>query len=134
MNTERNCQSCKYYKDGYCKNLELKPCYPQKGCEDFSKQNKLKKGTIQVLEAYMRLDGFGLPNVKGAIKDLLEWSKNEYKRGWCDALSKALKETYTIHTEDGIFQVVQAETLIGLGYAIDDSQAESEPQESEDKK
>ena len=41
MNTERNCQSCKYYKDGYCENLELKPCYPLKGCEDFSKRNEL---------------------------------------------------------------------------------------------
>jgi hypothetical protein len=56
-----------------------------------------------------------------------EWSKNEYKQGWCDALSMALKEAHTIHSEEGIFQVVQAETLIGLGYAIDD------PQESEDK-
>lgn len=40
MNTERNCQFCKYYKDGYCENLELKPCYPQNGCEDFSKRNE----------------------------------------------------------------------------------------------
>lgn len=37
MNTEINCQSCKYYKDEYCENLEVKPCYPQKGCEYFSK-------------------------------------------------------------------------------------------------
>lgn len=36
MNIERNCQTCKYYKDEYCENLELKPCYPQKGCDDFS--------------------------------------------------------------------------------------------------
>lgn len=50
MNTERNCQSCKYYTDRYCENLELKPCYPQKGCDDFSKQNELKKDTIQVLD------------------------------------------------------------------------------------
>lgn len=35
MNTEKNCQSCIYYKDGYCENLELKPYYPQKGCDDF---------------------------------------------------------------------------------------------------
>ncbi len=38
MNIERNCQTCKYYKDGYCENLELKPCYPQKGCDDFSQE------------------------------------------------------------------------------------------------
>lgn len=127
MNTERNCQSCKYYKDGYCENLELKPCYPQKGCEDFSERGELKKDTMQILEAYIRCDGFGLPAVKDAIKDLIVWSKNEYNRGWSDALSKALDETYTIHSEEGIFQVVQAETLIGLGYAID------EPQERSDK-
>lgn len=129
MNTERNCQICKYYKDGYCENLELKPCYPQKGCDDFSKRNELKKDTIQVLEAYISPNGVGFPDVKDAIKDLIEWSKNEYKRGWCDALSKALDEAHTIHSEEGSFQVVQTETLIGLGYAIDDSQAESEDEE-----
>lgn len=35
MNTAKNCYFCKYYKDGYCENLELKPWYPQKGCDDF---------------------------------------------------------------------------------------------------
>ena len=125
MNIERNWYSCKYYKDGYCENLELKPCYPQKGCEDFSKLNELKKDTMQVLEAYMRLDVVGFYDVKDAIKDLLEWSKNEYKRGWCDALSKALDESHTIHSEEGVFQVIQAETLIGLGYAIDELEVES---------
>ena len=126
MSRIRNCYICKYYKDGYCKNLELKPCYPKKGCNDFSKRNELKKDTIQVLEAYISPNGIGFPDVKDAIKDLLEWSKNEYKRGWCDALSKALDEAYTIHFEEGSFQVVQAETLIGLSYVIDDTHAESE--------
>ena len=90
------------------------------------KRNELKKDTMQVLEAYISPNGIGFPDVKDAIKDLLEWSKNEYNRGWCDALSKVLKEAYTIHSEEGIFQVIQAETLIELGYAIDDPQAESE--------
>ena len=126
MNAERNCPDCRYWENGFCKNLELKPCYPQKGCDYFSKRNELKKNTIQVLEAYISPNGVGFPDVKDAIKDLLEWSKNEYKRGWCDALSKALDEAYTIHLEEGSFQVVQAETLMGLGCAIDDSQAESE--------
>jgi len=44
MDTERNCYFCEYYKDGYCENLELKPCYPQKGCDDFSKQEQPKTG------------------------------------------------------------------------------------------
>lgn len=126
---KRNCQLCKFYKDGYCENLELEPCYPQKGCEDFSKRNELKKDTMQILEAYISLNGVGFSNVKDAIKDLLVWSKNEYKRGWCDALSKALKEAYTIHSDEGIFQIVQAETLIGLGYAVDELEAESEEKE-----
>lgn len=124
MNTERNCQSCKYYKDGYCENLELTPCYPKKGCEDFRRRNELKKDTMQVLEAYISPNGVGFPDVKDAIKDLLGWSKNEYKRGWYDALSKALDEAYTIHSEEGSFRVVQAETLMGLGYAIDESESE----------
>lgn len=89
----------------------------------------MKKDTMQVLEAYISPNGIGFPDVKDAIKDLLEWSKNEYKRGWSDALSKALDEAYTIHSEEGSFRVVQIETLIGLGYAIDDSQAESENKE-----
>lgn len=129
MNTERNCQTCKYYKDEYCENLELKPCYPQKGCNDFIKRNELKKDTIQVLETYISSNGIGFSDIKDAIKDLLEWSKNEYKRGWCDALSKALNEAYTIHSKEGIFQVVQVETLIGLGYAIDGLVAEREDKE-----
>lgn len=37
MNTKRDCQSCKYYKDGYCENLELKPNYPNVGCDYFDK-------------------------------------------------------------------------------------------------
>ena len=83
-------------------------------------RNELKKDTMQILEAYISPNGIGDYKVKDAIKDLLEWSKNEYKRGWCDALSMALDESYTIHLEEGSFQVVQTETLIGLGYAIDD--------------
>lgn len=81
MNVERNCQSCRYYKNGYCNNLELKPYYPQKGCDDFIKRNELKKDTIQVLEAYISSNDIGSPDVKDAIKDLIEWSKNEYERG-----------------------------------------------------
>ena len=127
MNNKK-CQLCGHYrKDGYCEELGLKPIYPEGGCDYFSRQNRLKEDTIQVLEAYINYNGVcGSPEVKGAIKDLLEWSKNEYKRGWCDALSDALEEAHTIHSEEGIFRVVQTETLIGLAYVIDDSQAESE--------
>ena len=119
MSTEKNCQSCKYYKDGYCENLELKPCYPQKGCDDFSKRSELKEDAMQILEAYMRLDVIGFFDVKDAIKDLIEWSKNAYKQGWHDAIEQALKETHSVHTEDGHFRVIQEETLIGVGMAYE---------------
>ena len=49
MNTKRNCQSCEYYKDGYCENLELKPCYPQKGCDDFENKKMSNKEWIDFL-------------------------------------------------------------------------------------
>ena len=119
MCTEKNCQSCKYYKDGYCENLELKPCYPQKGCDDFSKRSELKEDAMQILEAYMRLDVIGFFDVKDAIKDLIEWSKNAYKQGWHDAIEQALKETHSILTEEGHFRVVQEETLIGVVMAYE---------------
>lgn len=41
MNIEKNCQSCKYYKDGYCENLELKPNYPEKACDYFNRQKEM---------------------------------------------------------------------------------------------
>ena len=47
--------------------------------------------------------------------------RNEYLRGWHDALSKALKESYNIHCEEGDFRVVQEETLIGLGLSAESS-------------
>ena len=55
MNPKRNCQSCKYYKDGYCKNLELNPCYPQKGCDDF--ENRGDKEWVSVLDGPPLKDG-----------------------------------------------------------------------------
>ena len=36
MNTERNCQSCGNYKNEFCSELDMKPCYPEKGCDYFS--------------------------------------------------------------------------------------------------
>lgn len=35
---DRSCYFCKYYKDEYCENLELKPCCPKYGCDDFNKR------------------------------------------------------------------------------------------------
>ena len=35
MNAERNCQSCDNYKDEYCNVLDMKPCYPENGCDYF---------------------------------------------------------------------------------------------------
>lgn len=32
---ERSCQFCDNYKDGYCDVLDMKPCYPENGCDYF---------------------------------------------------------------------------------------------------
>ena len=46
-------------------------------------------------------------------------AKNEYLRGWHDAICSALKEKYHIHCDEGDFTVIQEETLVGLGMSKD---------------
>ncbi len=59
----KNCQLCKNYKDGYCKELELKPSYPEKGCDYFIIQNRLKKDAM-------------LDKIKKEIKDnAFDWQE-----------------------------------------------------------
>jgi hypothetical protein len=73
MNTERNCQTCKYYKDGYCENLELKPCYPSKGCGDFSKRFEVI--SIEVLNKIRKrieLEKLGYPPSAGYYKAIMK--------------------------------------------------------------
>lgn len=49
----------------------------------------------------------------------LRVAKNEYLRGWHNALCKALSEKYSIHCEEGNFSVIQEETITGLGLSMD---------------
>lgn len=51
--------------------------------------------------------------------DALRVAKNEYLRGWHEALCKALSEKYSIHCEEGNFNVIQEETITGLGLSMD---------------
>lgn len=51
--------------------------------------------------------------------DALRVAKNEYLRGWHNALCKALSEKYLIHCEEGNFSVIQEETITGLGLSMD---------------
>lgn len=56
------------------------------------------------------------PTVEAIPKADYEFQKrNEYRRGYHDAIRKALKESFNIHCDEGNFKVVQEETLIGLG-------------------
>lgn len=48
----------------------------------------------------------------------LRVAKNEYLRGWHNALCKALSEKYSIHCEEGDFSVIQEETITGLGLSM----------------
>jgi hypothetical protein len=43
MNAERNCKSCYNYKNEYCNVLDMKPCYPENGCDYFSEIKKVRK-------------------------------------------------------------------------------------------
>ena len=51
--------------------------------------------------------------------DALRVAKNEYLRGWHEALCKALNEKYSIYCEEGNFEVIQKETIVGLGLSMD---------------
>jgi hypothetical protein len=52
-------------------------------------------------------------------ENALRVAKNEYLRGWHNALRKALSEKYSIHCEEGNFSVIQEETIKGLGLSMD---------------
>lgn len=52
---EFDCQICKYYKNGYCECLELKPSYPAIGCDFF--ENKGDKEWVPVLDGPPSKDG-----------------------------------------------------------------------------
>lgn len=43
----------------------------------------------------------------------------EYRRGWHDAIGKALNEAYDIEVDGERFSVVQEETLLGLGMSAE---------------
>lgn len=51
--------------------------------------------------------------------DALRVAKNEYLRGWHNALCKALDEEFSIHCKEGNFNVIQEETITGLGLSMD---------------
>ena len=49
MSEDRRCEYCKYYKDEYCENLDIKPCYPEDGCSDFENKRMSNKEWIDFL-------------------------------------------------------------------------------------
>ncbi len=66
------------------------------------------------------------PTIEAYTREEVLWlMQNEYRRGWHHALNKALNESYSIHCEEGTFDVVQNETLMGLGMYMDSALGES---------
>lgn len=49
MSKDRSCEYCKYYKDGYCENLDIIPCYPKVGCSYFENKRMSNKKWIDFL-------------------------------------------------------------------------------------
>lgn len=60
-----------------------------------------------------------ISHIEVAIATLpsVENKGEEYRKGWHDAISKALDEAYDIDVDGERFTVVQEETLLGLGMA-----------------
>lgn len=98
MNTERNCQSCKYYKDGYCENLELKPCYPQKGCDDFS---EVKKINIEISNE--QIEQMIKEAVNERVKTWFGEPKNKYSIR--DAIIKAVDVEVSKRVDDSMIDI-----------------------------
>lgn len=74
----KNCQLCKNYKDGYCKELELKPSYPEKGCDYYT---MTLDEAIKHAEEVADYDAYGEKQRRCAEehRQLAEWLK-DYKR------------------------------------------------------
>ena len=74
--------------------------------------------------ALMRYSGFKFSAYdagKGVpLSEVIEDIKAEaYRKGWHDAIRKALDETHNYYTEDGVFRAIQEESLIGVGMIMD---------------
>lgn len=83
----------------------LKNHYKQKEpCEEWLMQNYYKQESSE--------DCISRANA-------LRVAKNEYLRGWHNALCKALSEKYSIHCEEGNLAVIQEETITELGLSMD---------------
>lgn len=103
IKAERECV-CRQGRTGEC-------CRDDLGCGACD----LVQKDVDIIEAYDM-----------AIKALMDnkpsrtWiAKNEYRRGWHDAITRALSEVLKIHVGNEIFDMVQKETLIGLGLSMD---------------
>ena len=85
-----------------------------------------REEAINAITAFVENYAYGndLVGLKVAIEELHKpsriWiAKNEYRRGWHDSITKALAETQKICIANETFEMVQKETLIGLGLSMD---------------
>lgn len=105
----------------YAEALELAiKALEQEPCEDaISRQAVLERLKREEKILYTPI---GLDYLIRAIDELPSVSTEKtdaYKQGWHDAIITALKETHNVQTEDGVFRMVQEETLIGVGMAYE---------------
>lgn len=122
----------------YCEHFEIKgwshckiheDAYGDSRCNDYhninQEPNKSEIPTGSTTDAPDIIFGSIEPTTKNDLgidcisrTDALRVAKNEYLRGWHDALCKALSEKYSIHCEEGKFSVIQEETITGLGLSM----------------
>ena len=121
---------------GYChlsnipKELAKLPSVTPKPCEDAISRQKLKDLGAKCI-AKRDENGNLIPLGSIDILPSVSTEKTDsYKKGWHDAIATALKETHSVHTEEGHFRVVQEETLIGVGMAYEQVSTEKTGQMS----
>lgn len=73
MNTERNCQFCRHYKNGYCEELELIPSCPKVGCDYFEER------MINIQEMYDKIKDLS-ERVENIEKQIIESKKEEVEK------------------------------------------------------
>ena len=91
MNTKRNCNFCGHYKDEYCDELDIKPCYPEKGCDYFETH------VINIQEIYEKVKDLS-ERVETLEKKIIEEKEEEIEKLKAEIkmcyLQRKLNESY----------------------------------------
>ena len=122
---DRPCTACKFHKEEGCSKWSC--VFEDKSGDTEGEYIKIDDLDDTVLR--LNNDGWEITrNEHKLISNVLyemplysfpEEKGEEYRRGWHDAIGKALNEAYDIDVDGERFSVVQEETLLGLGMSVE---------------